>query len=77
MANQELVKGALARLGLVPSRADQTGTRSETISFVSWHSPNRGKRTGRVVMSDGEEWVLVISEQTSTLTWVRGNLLHA
>jgi hypothetical protein len=74
MANQELVKGALTRLGLVPSSVGSAGTRLEVSRTVSWRSPRFGSRAGRVLMSDGGKWVLVLSESRSTLTWVQEDL---
>ena len=76
MANQELVKDALVRLGLGPSCAKSAGTRSKASAIVSWQSPRFGVRTGRAILSNGDSWLLVMIERTGSLTWVREDLCH-
>jgi hypothetical protein len=71
VTNQELVNGALIRLGLVAPCEESARTKLEGAYVVHWHSPRFGYRGGRVVMSDGSQWFLVVSEPKEALTWVQ------
>jgi hypothetical protein len=77
MANQELVNGALTRLGLgVRNEEPVQGQSRDGCSVVDWSSVRFGHRRGRVVLSDGSNWLLMISEEHNGLTWVQSDLTY-
>jgi len=77
MTKDELIKGALTQLGVVPRPAAPRpcATVSPT---VACHSPRFGHRSGRLLMVPRDGWVLVRGEHTpDLLVWVREDLLYA
>lgn len=76
MANQDLVNGALTRLGLGTQNEESPQQQSASNqSVVGWNSVRFGHRRGRVILSGGSKWFVVISEEHKGLTWVQLDLI--
>ncbi len=75
MTKDELVKGVLARLGVVGSIALSSGEMGSTP--IGWRSGRFGPRCGQVVLDAGDGWRVIHDSWSDGLTWVREELIQA
>ena len=65
MTKDELIRGALAQLGVVSRPA------------VAWHSPFFGHRSGTALLAPGDGWILVaLADPPRSWVWVHACRLH-